>query len=1189
MYFKSLEMIGFKSFVDETKVEFEPGITAIVGPNGCGKSNISDAIRWVLGEQSSKMLRGNKMDDFIFNGSDGRKPLNMAEVSLTVTNLKGAVTSPELSLYEEITVTRKLFRSGESEYYINKTPCRLKDIVDVFLDTGLNTRGFSMMEQGQINKIINSKPDERRFIIEEAAGVMKYKHRRNAAIQKLESSQQNLLRIGDIVGELERQMNSLKRQANKAERYKKYKGEMRELGIRLLSVELKKEGNTLNSVDTEYNGYKEKEVEASARVSSSKNRLESLRTELTAEEKGLAELRQEEFELGSRVERDEGHVELMKGQIEDLTNDDIRAGEEIEGLKREIDNLEGQYSNLKSDMESIQIKVEEQKRLYSEKESRLIEMNKEYKEKQSNLEQIDTEIIKVIGEISQNKNTLTSLDTRLDFIQKRKERVSIEKTETEDSIKNLNITLEDAVKKLSEAKERLDGFKKNKEELIQHLIKLKESLRTHEERASEIKEKLGTRLSVLKSFEELQKNFEGYGEGVRSVMKSRESGSLNGVHGVLVDFIETAPEFETAIESVLSDRLQGVVVESHDEGVKGVEHLKSQLAGRAQFIPLNLKFHAKTGGEGVSSQGRRAVEVVRCNEKYKGILECLLGDVLIVNDIEGAVNIWRNNGNSYTIVTLNGEVIDPHGSITGGSKKGSEQGLMQRKRQIAEINIEIESLKAVFDSASKERDSVRSEIESLESRIAGLESSIREEEFKLIGEENGLARIRDEIERLKKKIETIDYETRGFDIEIGEITSESDKYRDEILKKEGYHGKITAQSNSIKEDMKALRENLDALIDDTNRLKVDLTALNGKLDNHKRECERIVKGREDLNLRIDKREEDRIEISDKKKEIENSIKRMEDEIYQVSLKRDEKKKEINVREESLREKNESLKAIEEEVKAIEAELEGLRDILNNLGMKKAELNLWVENLRRRAIEEYNIKENEIPEVAMEEVNLEEINTRLEFLRSEIDRFGDVNLAAIEEYNSISERYNFLKTQQDDLILSIKSLHQTIEKIDSTTKHMFAETFTKVNENFKGIFRRLFGGGRAELILVDEGNMLETGVDIIVQPPGKRLQNITLLSAGEKAMTAISLLFSIFMVKPSPFCLLDEVDAPLDEANIFRFRDMIKEMCSNTQFLVITHNQKTMSFADSLYGITMEEDGVSKVISVNLKVKEALAA
>ena len=322
------------------------------------------------------------------------------------------------------------------------------------------------------------------------------------------------------------------------------------------------------------------------------------------------------------------------------------------------------------------------------------------------------------------------------------------------------------------------------EELIGYLIKLRESLRTHEERASEIKERLGTRLSVLKSFEEFQKNFEGYEDGVRSVMKSRESGSLNGVHGVLVDFIETAPEFEMAIESVLSDRLQGVVVESHDEGVKGVEHLKSQLAGRAQFIPLNLKFHAKAGGEGVSSQGRRAVEVVRCNEKYKGILECLLGDVLIVNDIEGAVNIWRNNGNSYTIVTLNGEVIDPHGSITGGNRKGNEQGLMQRKRQIAEINIEIENLKAEFDSASKERDSIRSEIESLESRIAGLESSIREEEFKLIGEENGLARIRDEIERLKKKIETIDYETRGFDIEIGEITSESDKYRDEILKME---------------------------------------------------------------------------------------------------------------------------------------------------------------------------------------------------------------------------------------------------------------------------------------------------------------------------------------------------------------------------------------------------------------------
>ncbi|MBI5188244.1 MAG: AAA family ATPase, partial [Nitrospirae bacterium] len=367
MYFKSLELIGFKSFVDETKLEFEEGITAIVGPNGCGKSNICDAIRWVLGEQSSKMLRGNKMDDFIFNGSEVRKPLNIAEVSLTITNLKGAVTAPGLSAYEDITVARRLFRSGESEYYINKTPCRLKDVVDLFLDTGVSTRGFSIIEQGQVNKIISSKPEDRRFIIEEAAGVMKYKHRRNAAIHKLESSQQNLLRIGDIVGELERQMNSLKRQANKAERYKNYRGEMKELGLKILSSEIKNVRALLGSTETEYNSYKEKEVEASARGSSAKNRLETLRTELTTEEKTLSGLKQEEFELVSRIERDEEHIELMKKRLDDLSDEDIRAGEEIEGLKKEIEAQEIQYKDRIIEMESIMLRIEDTKRFYEEK------------------------------------------------------------------------------------------------------------------------------------------------------------------------------------------------------------------------------------------------------------------------------------------------------------------------------------------------------------------------------------------------------------------------------------------------------------------------------------------------------------------------------------------------------------------------------------------------------------------------------------------------------------------------------------------------------------------------------------------------------------------------------------------------------------------------------------------------------
>ncbi|MEK6589060.1 MAG: AAA family ATPase, partial [Nitrospinota bacterium] len=459
MYLKSLQMVGFKSFVDETMLEFEPGITAIVGPNGCGKSNISDAIKWVLGEQSAKLLRGSKMEDFIFNGSESRKALSMAEVSISMGNLKGMITSSEFSGYEEITVSRRLFRSGESEYYINKTQCRLKDVVDIFLDTGISTRGFSIIEHEQVGRIINSKPEDRRFIFEEAAGVMKYKYRRNAAIQKLESSQQNLLRISDIVNEIERQMNSLKRQANKAERYKIYRGEIRELGLKLLSIELHKVYDILKGADDEYNIHKEKEVEVSAKGSSLKNTIENLRIELTSEEKALASQRQEEYELETKIERDEEHIELMKRQLADLSDEEGRAGEEIDGLKREMEGLESQYNDRILEMKKYSSEIEEQNRVYNEKEGALLEMNKGYKELQSTLEGLDTEILKLLGEISQKKNNLSTLDTRLDFIKKRKESVLIEKKEIGDNLNNLKENYENTSKKVTEIKGQLDKFK----------------------------------------------------------------------------------------------------------------------------------------------------------------------------------------------------------------------------------------------------------------------------------------------------------------------------------------------------------------------------------------------------------------------------------------------------------------------------------------------------------------------------------------------------------------------------------------------------------------------------------------------------------------------------------------------------------------------------------------------------------
>lgn len=1191
MYLKSLEMIGFKSFADMTKLNFDSNLTAVVGPNGCGKSNIADAIRWVLGEQSSKILRGNKMEDFIFNGSKERKSLGRAEVSLTIADIPGGVTiSGVSSPADEVVITRTIFRSGESEYYINKTSCRLKDIVDLFLDTGISTRSFSIIEQGQVSSILNSKPEEKRVLIEEAAGIMKYKHRKNAALRKLESSQQNLLRLGDILNELGRQIASLKRQAKKAEIYKKQKAGIRELSLSLLASEYRRLAKDLGSTEGDLNILREQNSERLARGSSLENRTEVLRLEVTGLEKRLSLLKQEGFEEESRMEREEDRIGLLQTRIREAEDEDNRSADEMKSLENELLQIGSHIANRQEEEKKCNSEISSQEKGYSERYKDIAGLKDGVSKRESQLKDMESGLVDLISRISQIKNIMTSLETRLDILSKREKGVEIEEDELRERLKGLKDKLNRSRDGLVDMKEEMEKAKQERGSVTGLLNDYRNRLKKENEEIGDLKERLAVQSALQNSLEEFQSKLEGFQEGVRSLMKIREQGELTGIHGILVDHIKTSPEYEVALEAVLGDRLQGIIVESHTDSMMAIEYLKDKSAGRSTFLPVSPKINpvkdnisnkTANGKDGVIGD---ALKLVSCAGRYEKVFEYLLGDVVVVRNFDTALSLWNSNGISSTIVTLDGDIIDHHGIVVGGGTVNGGSGLLRKKREIEELKREVENLQGRLYDLETARTMTHDKVLSLEKEEEELQKRVYDEELRYISEEKDVQQVEEECRRVEERLGIFNYERSEFDAERGELSSELEK-----LVRESADITMTKEEKSsaigrLKEAIGTLRRELDTRSEEVNKTEVLLTSLRGKRENILLDMDRLSKSRSDIESRIERIETVRSELKEKKERFKESIKEAEESISNLSRKRDETRKETIRIEEELRERLELLKGLEDEFRIVKKETEGLNEKIKGIELKNTELSVRIDHIVNRVNADYGISIEELLKGEINEIDDDEANKKLQNLKDAVARIGEVNLAAIGEYKNLNERYTFLKEQQDDLVNSIKLLHRAIEKINATTKTRFTDTFNLVNEKFKVIFRRLFNGGRGNLVLCDEGNPLNTGVDIIVQPPGKKTQNITLLSAGEKAMSAIALLFSIFAIRPSPFCLLDEVDAPLDEANILRFKNIIMEMTDKTKFIIITHNQKTMSFVDTLYGITMEEEGVSNIVSVDLSKK-----
>ncbi|HEX9022097.1 MAG TPA: chromosome segregation protein SMC [Nitrospirota bacterium] len=1188
MQLKTLEMIGFKSFPDKTTVTFQPGVTAVVGPNGCGKSNISDAIRWVLGEQSAKHLRGDKMEDVIFNGSENRKPLGMAEVNLRLTNIGGTLSS-EFGHYEEIEVTRRLYRSGESEYLINKIPCRLKDIRDLMMDAGVGSRIHAIIEQEKVDHILSSKPQDRRFLFEEAAGVMKYKARRQEALSKLESTQQNQLRVNDIIIEVKRQVNSLDRQAKKAERYQRLRAEMKDLDYRLASVEYSDLGLAWSAATAEFKKAENEVTELHTTLARIEAAIEESRADALAAEHELSSLQHKLHETETALGRAEHRIELSRSQIASLNEQRTRDQADREYLIQETARVAEQKGGYEEEAKLLAASLDEKNAVLGDRTGHLESLSQALREKEQSLEETRAGIMNAMTAAAGEKGRIANLQSRISQIEEQDARGRMEKDSVEERLRELTALVEAKKRELEEAAVRKNAAEKERAAAAERLNEALAKRKKVETALNEAKNRLAAQNSRLRSLIELEQSLEGYQKGVRTVMSARKEASGDGrlgtIHGLVADMIETAPQYEVAIEAVLGDRLQYVVVDSQNDSLKAIDYLKTKSGGRSTFVPrapreIRSEPFVKNGHAGVIGP---ALDIVRCRENYGSVAHYLLGDVIVVDTMDTALSLWQKNGMHKTLVTLTGEIVDPWGAVTGGAVEAAGAGMLTKRREIKDLEHEVADLTVTIARLEADMSSIDAAIENGKKLEADLSQQIHRLEIEFINGEKDRATIAAEMARAHERAKTIEAEMAERTALRLELNAGIEHATEALRGLEEGHTNAQANVESLQAGLSRKKEELDLARAAITEIRMEISALQEKQAAASRNRDALVHTEKELVERLAKREAEITGIAAKLRELESVIVDAETEIKRyVEILEAERRVLVSKQEEHAA-KTQALNDAEEQARSARHDIEAAQKRLSASEVARTELRMKIEHLKDRMWSAYHAElETVVRELGQFEIDLEASKGRLDELRRKIDDMGPINVDALQEYNELKERYDLLSAQQNDINESINNLKATIAKLDSETKELFSEAFSTIQEKFKEVFSLLFEGGRAELVLLDESDILESGIEIIAQPRGKKFQSITLLSGGERALTAIALLFAAFLVKPSPFCMLDEVDAPLDEANVTRFTRLIREMSGRSQFITITHNKRTMEMADALYGITMEEPGASKVVSVRLR-------
>ena len=1195
-------MSGFKSFLDKTSISFPGGISAVVGPNGCGKSNIIDALRWVMGEQSMKQLRGKSREDIIFAGTDGKPPLNMTEVSLTLFNDNGSAPA-ELKDYTEIMLTRRLYRSGESAYFLNKQPCRLKDFHNIFMGSGMGTKSYAVIHQGNIGAITEADPEERRFFIEEAAGVTRYKTRKKEALRKIDATHQNLLRVSDIIVEIKRHMAGLNRQARKAEIYQATRQQIRQMDILLAIGQHDRSTCKLSEIKDCLKALKDTDLVHSTRLKKLDAATEAIKLDRHQKNQEIAGQKSDCHEKQRLIDRQENDIVHLRGGIARLSSEieEIETGRgELESknekIMAEISQVRAQNSDLSRRLKAVGHRIEEEQQNSGGITENMAGLNR-------SLEACKKQLMDLMTREARYKNSSQNAAGIRENIRRRLKRIDEERVlagrkvvETE---KQQQIAREMCHQSRCDS-EALDhqmaamqkDLSERKRELRLQIQTVQKTVLAHN--------RVESRYSALKKMAD---NFEWYKDGVRAILQNKASVSatgqvfeddatpgMNNIQGLLADILEPEPAFAAATEAVLGESLQYILVKDQETGLRAIDYLQTHDAGCSGFIPLST---LKPFGKDLRKTPDKAtflLDHITVKSGYGAIAEFLLGHVVVTADLTEALALWNKNGAFRAMVTVQGDVVSGQGLIIGGSrdkmtgilvkkqelKTAEDQLAVLAQQQSAALKFQKE-LEAQVDRAEKEYQQLVTKKNSVVHEAMEAEKTLYKATEDLKHARNRLEITQLEQEQLLGEEEDVDREIEENKALLSEITEAAKKARDEVAAITGNIRRATVEMENFN------RKKVD--------LQLDLTALTAKLENGRTNLGRLEEFKNDGMGRLDGLVAALATKKKEKEEAEQKIKETEIalaghyEAFNI-LKRELEQNEDRYRaiDATLTQNDEMIAGIQTRREKTLQEIQRFEVAYSQIEIKKDAIESRIEERYHRQLAQFRASSDwrtqleEMPQDLTEA----ELKERLAGLNQKITDMGEVNMSAIGEYEKLKERFDFLSEQRDDLVKAIEDLHQVIRRINKITQKKFMETFSRINEKLSEVFPRLFDGGSAKLVLTEPDKPLETGVEFMIQPSGKKLTRLSLLSGGEKALSAIAFVFSIFLIKPASFCLLDEIDAPLDEANVFRFNHLLKMIGEKSQIIMITHNKRSMEFADTLFGITMEKKGVSKIVSVNFE-------
>ena len=1180
MYLKRIETIGFKSFADKTVVEFEQGVTAVVGPNGSGKSNISDAIRWVLGEQSAKSLRGGKMEDIIFAGTSTRKPLNFAEVTLVLDNSCGSLPID----YEEVSITRRVYRTGDSEYLINKQKVRLKDVVDLIMDTGIGHDSLSIISQDKVKAIVEARVEDRRVIIEEAAGVLKYKMRKKEATRKLESTSDNLSRVQDIIFELEDQVEPLRKQSEQAEKYMVLKQECSDSEISVLAYDIKTLNDQMERSKKERKDVEFEHVSINAKIANDERRRDTLKQNQQAQERQLEQLQADLVETSEWIQKLQGQRDVLKERHKNASSNKEELAEQQAQLESRLETSQVELKTAEEAMTKTKTSLET-------KQSQLQKVSEEYQHLEENLKiQLDTTrdaYFEDVNRLASVKNQYIAINQQIKRTETTLERINEDEEKAlldRDALVQEQETFKAQYGKFETSlKEKRDLYQQLYKEHQQRLKQAEMETNRHRHLTHQL-DKMNNRLQWL---EDAQKDFSGFNEGVKKILKAREQGQVSGIEGAVAELVTVPKELELAMDVVLGPVMQQIVTTNDDSAKKAIDFLKQHHAGRATFLPLNviksrlLPLDVQNRIQGNQDVVGVASQLVGYDQRYRQIVENILGNIIVTKDLNVAKNLAKQLNYRYRIVTLEGDVINAGGAMTGGAVKRQGSSLLRQKNEIEDCQRQIQQLTDELEQSKVLQEEWVQTVKQSEKELqkVQLAGERLKEKMSEVNQQKLAFEYREKSQNEREQLLRI--ERREHEAELKQLVEKNNQLAEDRLVLEQRIEEAKATIETLEEQLEQQEELKSQLLQQMTELKVDVAKLETALHNECATFERLKGETEQVRTRLK-------ELLDKIAESEQALLGNDDEVVQLEANLAEKKEKREGIIEQIQDQRVTLTKVSQELETLEREVreshkvqQKMAESLNQLDVSIGKVDVEMDIMIKKLEEEYQMTFDHANENYPLKGSIEEIKSRIRSIKGQIAALGEINVGAIQEYQRVKERYDFLTTQRDDLIEAKATLEETINEMDQEMTVKFKETFDLVREQYMEIFKKLFGGGSADLVLTDPHDLLHTGVEIIAQPPGTKLKTSNLLSGGQKALTSIALLFAILKVRTVPFCVLDEVEAALDEANVARYANYLKAFSNETQFIVITHRKGTMEKADVLYGVTMQERGVTKLVSVRM--------